>query len=189
MPQNAPPQQAPAAPPDQARLIPLRLRDVDAAALAATAIYLRNVRHDGTEEFHLYRSPDVAFTAVHYARLLELGTETVYIAAPKGEYAAEKDAAAIVDKRSQPRSRLWCAASLIPRSEPGEPRARANRLKVQVFDISRGGLGVLSRTELEVGTLATVYLDVPGWARRPLRTVVRRCTQRSAWCEVGLELF
>lgn len=170
------------------RLVPLQLRDVDAGALAATAIYLSNSRSDGSEEFHLYRAPDVPFTAAHYERLLGRGVETVYVPAPSGGRKPEEEPDnQFVDKRRHRRSRLWCAARLLV--EEGGRGAERTALEAQVFDISCSGLGVLCKAHLALGAIVTVYLEVPGWGRRPLRTRVRRCQQRPAWCEVGLELF
>lgn len=177
------------------RLIPVRLRDLDAGSLGSTPIYLRKPGQDGVEEFHLYRSAGVPFTAAHSARLLASGTDTVYVPR-RDEPAADEQAAPAaegerppeVERRRFARFPVWCPGRLVMHALAARERGEPRELPAQLFDVSRGGFGVLCKVAVERGTPVSLYLEAPGWEERPLATRVARCQERSGQYEIGLEI-
>lgn len=174
------------------RLVPVQLRDVDAESLGRTPIYLRKPGQDGAEEFHLYRSADLPFTATHYARLLASGVDTVFVPCHAESLPEEGTAAgpppAKSERRRFARFPVWCPGRLVVHVTSARDRGCRLELRVQLFDVSRGGFGVLSKEVLKRGQAVSLYLDAPGWEERPLLTRVARCQERSGQYEIGLAI-
>lgn len=92
------------------------------------------------------------------------------------------------NRRRHPRRAFHCPARihLLERGPKGIVERAA--MPMVAHSISRGGVGLLSQSPIQVGEFLRVYLQAPGWAGRALEGQTVRCrTYRDSWHEIGLQ--
>lgn len=93
------------------------------------------------------------------------------------------------DRRRHARFRFNCPARLHLVEAAGDDWVEKRGIQVIGHNISRSGVGLLSRTPVSVGELVHLYLHARVWNREFLEGSVMRCRRyNDGWFEVGVEL-